>query len=151
MFIAVVIRELERKSVQMFSSWLIPSARARSIIWIIYPSNKLQIRIEALYHLFALLQSKMADSKYRKILFVCRGNTCRSPTAKAILRHLIQEREDRNGWGIESAGTDVSREGLPSSKRGLQVLTKTWNCQQPPSKKSKGRWFSSFRCNIGLW
>ena len=28
-FIAVVIRELERKSVQMFSSWLIPSARAR--------------------------------------------------------------------------------------------------------------------------
>ena len=66
----------------------------------------------------------MADSKYRKILFVCRGSTCRSPTAKAILRHLIQEREDRNGWEIKSAGTDVSREGLPSSERGLQVLKK---------------------------
>ena len=66
----------------------------------------------------------MADSKYRKILFVCRGNTCRSPTAKAILRHLIQEREGRNEWEIESAGTYVFGEGLPSNERGLQVLKK---------------------------
>ena len=54
----------------------------------------------------------MADSKYRKkILFVCRGSACRSPSAKAILRHLLQEREDRNEWEIESAGTHVVREG----------------------------------------
>ena len=99
---AVVIQELERKSFHMFSSWLIPNARAR---WIIYPSNKMQISIKALYDSFALLQSKMVDSKYRKILFVCRGNTCRSPCAKAILRHLLQEREDRNEWEIDSAGT----------------------------------------------
>ena len=86
----------------MFSSWLIPNARAR---WIIYPSNKMQISIKALYDSFALLQSKMVDSKYRKILFICRGNTCRSPCAKAILRYLLQEREDRNEWEIDSAGT----------------------------------------------
>ena len=55
----------------------------------------------------------MANSKYRQILFVCRGNTCRSPSAKAILRHLLQEREDRNEWEIDSAGTRVVREGLP--------------------------------------
>ena len=65
----------------------------------------MQISIKALYDSFALLQSKMVDSKYRKILFVCRGNTCRSPCAKAILRHLLQEREDRNEWEIDSAGT----------------------------------------------
>ena len=67
----------------------------------------------------------MADSKYRKkILFVCRGSACRSPSAKAILRHLLQEREDRNEWEIDSAGTHVFREGLPSNERGLQVLKK---------------------------
>ena len=66
----------------------------------------------------------MANSKYRQILFVCRGNTCRSPSAKAILRHLLQEREDRNEWEIDSAGTRVVREGLPSNERGLQVLKK---------------------------
>ena len=66
----------------------------------------------------------MAYSKYRKILFVCRGNTCRSPSAKAILRHLLQEREDRNDWEIDSAGTLGFREGLLSDERGLQVLKK---------------------------
>ena len=66
----------------------------------------------------------MAYSKYRKILFVCRGNTSRSPSAKAILRHLLQEREDRNEWEIDSAGTLGFREGLLSDERGLQVLKK---------------------------
>ena len=86
----------------------------------------------------------MADSKYRKILFVCRGNTCRSPTAKAILRHLIQEREDRNGWEIESAGTDVSREGRPSSERGLQVLTKHGIASDHQARKVKEDDFRHF-------
>ena len=66
----------------------------------------------------------MAYSNYRKILVVCRGNTCRSPSAKAILRHLLQEREDRNEWEIDSAGTLGFREGLLSDERGLQVLKK---------------------------
>ena len=66
----------------------------------------------------------MAYSNYRKILFVCRGNTCRSPSAKAILKHLLQEREDRNEWEIDSAGTLGFREGLLSDERGLQVLKK---------------------------
>ena len=66
----------------------------------------------------------MAYSNYRKILFVCRGNTCRSPSAKAVLRHLLQEREDRNEWEIDSAGTLGFREGLLSDERGLQVLKK---------------------------
>ena len=67
----------------------------------------------------------MVDSKYRKkILFVCRGSTCRSPSANAILRHLLQEREDRNEWEIDSAGTLGFREGLLSDERGLQVLKK---------------------------
>ena len=86
----------------------------------------------------------MADSKYRKILFVCRGNTCRSPTAKAILRHLIQEREDRNGWEIESAGTDVSREGRPSSERGLQVLRKHGIASNHQARKVKEDDFRHF-------
>lgn len=66
----------------------------------------------------------MADSKERKILFVCLGNICRSPSAEAILRHLIQQREDKNEWEIDSAGILDLHEGLRSDKRGLQVLKK---------------------------
>ena len=70
-------------------------------------------------------QSKMADSnKNRKILFVCLWNICRSPSAEAIFRHLVQERDDRNEWEIDSAGILDLHEGLRSDKRGLQVLKK---------------------------
>ena len=70
-------------------------------------------------------QSKMADSnKNRKILFVCLGNICRSPSAEAIFRHLVQERDDRNEWEIDSAGILDLHEGLRSDTRGLQVLKK---------------------------
>ena len=70
-------------------------------------------------------QSKMADSnKNRKILFVCLGNICRSPSAEAIFRHLVQQRDDRNEWEIDSAGILDLHEGLRSDKRGLQVLKK---------------------------
>ena len=70
-------------------------------------------------------QSKMADSnKNRKILFVCLGNICRSPSAGAIFRHLVQERDDRNEWEIDSAGILDLHEGLRSDRRGLQVLKK---------------------------
>ena len=86
----------------------------------------------------------MADSKYRKVLFVCRGSTCRSPTAKAILRHLIQEREDRNDWEIESAGTHVFREGLPSNERGLQVLKKRGIASNHRARKVKEDDFRHF-------
>lgn len=66
----------------------------------------------------------MADVKFRKILFVCLGNICRSPSAEAILKHLIQQRDDSSKWEIDSAGILDFHEGRPSDKRGLDVLKK---------------------------
>jgi len=64
----------------------------------------------------------MAESKARKILFVCLGNICRSPSAEAILRSLVQKRDDRSEWEIDSAGILDLHEGLRSDSRGLEVL-----------------------------
>lgn len=43
--------------------------------------------------------------KIRRVLVVCSGNTCRSPMAAALLKHLWQKA--RPGWDLEvqSAGT----------------------------------------------
>ena len=46
----------------------------------------------------------MADSKDGKILFVCLRNICRSPSAEAILKHLLEKRGNSADWEIDSAG-----------------------------------------------
>jgi protein-tyrosine phosphatase len=54
-----------------------------------------------------------------KILFVCSGNTCRSPLAAAITRRLI-ERAGRIDVEVSSAGTSAW-DGSPASDGALLV------------------------------
>lgn len=55
----------------------------------------------------------------KRILFVCTGNTCRSPMAEAILRHKARER----GIAVEVRSAGVSTiDGLPMSAHSLEAL-----------------------------
>jgi protein-tyrosine-phosphatase len=61
----------------------------------------------------------MSDSRtHLNVLFVCTGNTCRSPLAVVALRAELGE--DADDVGISSAGTGASV-GLPASDGSLQV------------------------------
>ncbi|WP_172196343.1 low molecular weight protein arginine phosphatase [Saccharibacillus qingshengii] len=55
----------------------------------------------------------------KRILFVCTGNTCRSPMAEALLRQMARQR----GVEVEvrSAGVSASR-GVPMSRHAEAVL-----------------------------
>jgi protein-tyrosine phosphatase len=55
-----------------------------------------------------------------RILFVCMGNICRSPTAEGVMRRLI----DDAGLDIEvdSAGTGGWHAGEPADRRASHVL-----------------------------
>ena len=56
-----------------------------------------------------------------KILFVCTGNICRSPTAHAIARHQIKNLGLENKIIVDSAGTPGFHAEEVSDYRAIQV------------------------------
>ncbi|MCK4422752.1 MAG: low molecular weight protein arginine phosphatase [Candidatus Omnitrophica bacterium] len=58
--------------------------------------------------------------KYRKILFVCTGNSCRSPMAEGLLKQMIGEsREDE--FNIISAGIAAAA-GIKATPKAIEVM-----------------------------
>ena len=56
-----------------------------------------------------------------KIIFVCLGNICRSPTAEGVLRKQVSERGLENLYEIDSAGTGDWHLGHPPDKRAIEA------------------------------
>lgn len=55
------------------------------------------------------------------ILFVCKGNTCRSILAEGIFRQLVSDAALEKKFRIDSAGTHVTEEYLPPDPRAVEV------------------------------
>jgi protein-tyrosine phosphatase len=52
-----------------------------------------------------------------KILFVCLGNICRSPTAEAVLRGIAAREAPQLALSVDSAGTANYHPGSPPDRR----------------------------------
>ena len=59
----------------------------------------------------------MNQNKKIKVLFVCMGNICRSPTADAVFRHLVKEAGVDHRIHVDSAGTHAYHIGNPPDHR----------------------------------
>jgi protein-tyrosine phosphatase len=57
----------------------------------------------------------------RRVLFVCMGNICRSPTAEGVFRKFLQERAPELGVHVDSAGTHAYHVGAPPDPRALRA------------------------------
>ncbi|OQX91880.1 MAG: hypothetical protein B6D58_05855 [candidate division Zixibacteria bacterium 4484_95] len=61
----------------------------------------------------------MSDISEFKVLFVCTGNTCRSPIAEGITRKLASERK-ADHIKVCSAGT-IASDGLPATEYAIEA------------------------------
>ncbi|MBF2016579.1 MAG: low molecular weight phosphotyrosine protein phosphatase [Rivularia sp. T60_A2020_040] len=52
-----------------------------------------------------------------KLLFVCLGNICRSPTAENVMNHLVEKASLSNSIHCDSAGTSSYHIGSPPDSR----------------------------------
>ena len=62
----------------------------------------------------------MTENKYR-ILFVCMGNICRSPTAEGLLIHKVNANNSADRFEIDSCGTHDYHVGHSPDSRSQEV------------------------------
>lgn len=63
------------------------------------------------------------DDKTR-ILFVCMGNICRSPTAEGVFRHIVEAAGLGDRFEIDSAGTHAYHVGESPDRRAIAAAQK---------------------------
>ncbi len=67
----------------------------------------------------------------KNILFVCLGNICRSPSAEAVFKHLVEKKGEEGNFFIDSAGTSAWHAGEKADarmrrhakKRGIELTS----------------------------
>jgi len=62
----------------------------------------------------------------KRIIFVCTGNTCRSPMAEAIFKDIITEKGMEEEFEVYSAGV-YAFENDPASHQAIEVMKKEFN------------------------
>jgi protein-tyrosine phosphatase len=56
-----------------------------------------------------------------RVCFVCLGNICRSPTAEAVMRHIVKQEGLEDRIAVSSAGTGDWHLGEPRDRRSQAV------------------------------
>jgi len=85
-----------------------------------------------------------------KILFVCLGNICRSPSAEGVMKKLIKDKGLENRVYIDSAGTHGYHEGeLPDSRMRAHAARRGYNLDSR-SRPVKYSDFFDFDLIIGM-
>ncbi len=60
----------------------------------------------------------------KKILFICMGNICRSPSAEAVFAQLVKAKGDKHEFEIDSAGTHSYHVGSQPDRRSMRAAKK---------------------------
>ncbi len=80
-----------------------------------------------------------------KVLFICMGNICRSPTAEGVFRAVVEEAGLATRIEIDSAGTHAYHIGEPPDQRSQQAaLSRGIDLSQQQARKVQATDFTAF-------
>jgi len=87
----------------------------------------------------------------RRVLFVCTGNICRSPTAEGVLRHLARARGLTGQIDAGSAGLEGWHAGAPPDPRTLEhALRRGYDLSAQRARQVARRDFERFDWVIAM-
>ncbi len=69
------------------------------------------------------VSNRRADRRPTRVLFVCLGNICRSPTAEGVMRALVSDAGMEDRVQLESAGTGAWHVGSPPDRRASEAAS----------------------------
>lgn len=86
-----------------------------------------------------------------KILFVCLGNICRSPTAEGIMHRLVKEAGLENEIYVDSAGTASYHQGdMPDSRSVACAYNHGLDLRNLRSRSVRADDFAEFDLILGM-
>jgi protein-tyrosine phosphatase len=97
------------------------------------------------------MKSSIANMKPKKIVFVCLGNICRSPSAEGVFKHLVEFNGVAGQFEIDSAGTNAYYVGEGADRRMISHAAKRgYNLTSKSRKFNPNIDFDYFDMIIGM-
>lgn len=85
-----------------------------------------------------------------RVLFVCLGNICRSPTAEGVFKHLTTQKSLNEEFIIDSAGTSGHHDGEMADSRMIEHASRRGIELTSLSRKFVTQDFDNFDYIIGM-
>jgi protein-tyrosine phosphatase len=85
-----------------------------------------------------------------RVVFVCTGNICRSPTAEAVLRHKLVDAGLTHAVVVGSAGTGGWHVGDDADARSLQALRARGYAIRHRARQFRQEWFDKHELVVAL-